>query len=85
MYLETTMFNYYFDSERDAHADTVSMNDPSVSHMQMPLREVKAIRLIISDEIEGMTPAEITAYYNNSFAEIQKKYNFNITTVASAK
>ena len=23
VYLETTMFNYYFDSERDAHADTV--------------------------------------------------------------
>ena len=25
MYLETTMFNYYFDTERDAHADTVKM------------------------------------------------------------
>ena len=25
IYLETTMFNYYFDKERDAHADTVKL------------------------------------------------------------
>ena len=25
LYLETTMFNYYFDSERDGHADTVRL------------------------------------------------------------
>ena len=25
IYLETTMFNYYFDKERDAHADTVTL------------------------------------------------------------
>jgi len=25
IYLETTMFNYYFDTERDSHADTVRM------------------------------------------------------------
>ena len=25
VYLETTMFNYYFDKERDAHADTVKL------------------------------------------------------------
>ena len=25
IYLETTMFNYYFDTERDAHADTVKL------------------------------------------------------------
>ena len=23
IYLETTLFNYYFDEDRDAHADTV--------------------------------------------------------------
>ena len=23
IYLETTLFNYYFDKDRDAHADTV--------------------------------------------------------------
>ena len=25
IYLETTMFNYYFDTDRDAHADTVTL------------------------------------------------------------
>ena len=25
LYLETTMFNYYFDAERDGHADTVRL------------------------------------------------------------
>lgn len=25
IYLETTMFNYYFDKVRDAHADTVTL------------------------------------------------------------
>ena len=25
IYLETTMFNYFFDAERDAHADTVRL------------------------------------------------------------
>jgi hypothetical protein len=24
IYLETTVFNYYFDTERDAHEDTVT-------------------------------------------------------------
>jgi len=27
IYLETTMFNYYFDTDRDAHADTVKLFD----------------------------------------------------------
>jgi len=27
IYLETTMFNYYFDEDRDAHADTVTLFD----------------------------------------------------------
>jgi len=25
VYLETTMFNYFFDSERDGHRDTIRM------------------------------------------------------------
>ena len=61
------------------------MNDPSVVHMQMPLREVKAIRLMIHDEIKDMTPSEVTAYYNNNFEEMQKKHGFKLKTAASAK
>jgi len=25
IYLETTLFNYYFDEDRDAHADTITL------------------------------------------------------------
>jgi len=58
------------------------MNDPSVAHLQMPLREVKAIRLMIYDEEKDMTPDEIKAKYKNLS---QKVYDeFGIKTVASA-
>ena len=60
------------------------MNDPSVAHLQMPLREVKAIRLMVHDEIKDMTPSEVTAHYSKSFEEMQKKYGFKLRTVTSA-
>ena len=60
------------------------MNDPNVAHMQMPLREVKAIRLMIYDEIKDMTSSERTAYYNDSIKRAQEK-GFNLKTVVSAK
>ena len=31
VYLETTLFNYYFDEDRDAHADTVTLFDECAS------------------------------------------------------
>jgi tRNA U34 2-thiouridine synthase MnmA/TrmU len=49
------------------------MSDPSVAHLQMPLREVKAIRLMIYDETKGMTSPERTAYYNDSVKRAQEK------------
>ena len=55
------------------------MNDPCVMHMQMPLREVKAIRLMIHDEIKDMTPSEVTAYYRGNAKKIRlqiKDYSF---------
>ena len=59
------------------------MNDPSVAHLQMPLREVKAIRMMIYDEEKDMTPDEIKAKYKNL---AQKVYDeFGIKTVASAR
>ena len=59
------------------------MNDPSVSHLQMPLREVKAIRLMIYDEQKDMTPDEIRDYYDRLKQNVQKEYN--IKFVSSAK
>jgi hypothetical protein len=61
------------------------MNDASVVHMQMPLREVKAIRLMIHDETKDMTSSERTAYYNDSVKRAQEKYGFKLKTAASAK
>ena len=59
------------------------MNDPSVAHLQMLLREVKAIRMMIYDEEKDMTPDEIKAKYKNLS---QKVYDeFGIKTVASAQ
>ncbi|MCL1917821.1 MAG: hypothetical protein FWG14_05830 [Peptococcaceae bacterium] len=58
------------------------MNDPSVANEPMPLREVHAIRLMIYDETKDMTPAERTAYYNDSIKELQGKYNLKIVPSA---
>ena len=59
------------------------MNDPSVAHLQMPLREVKAIRLMIYDEQKNMTPDEIRDYYDKLQQRVEKEYG--IKFVASAK
>ena len=59
------------------------MNDPSVAHLQMPLREVKAIRLMIYDEEKDMTPDEIKAKYQRLKQRLYDE--FGITTVASAR
>ena len=52
------------------------MNDPGLAHLQMPLREVKAIRLMIYDETKDMTPSDRIARANNSIEEAQKRYGF---------
>ena len=59
------------------------MNDPYVAKMQMPLREVHAIRLMIHDEIKDMTSSERTAYFKKESEELQKKYGIKV--VPSAK
>ena len=58
------------------------MNDPSVAYMQMPLREVKAIRLMIHEETKDMTASERTAYYNDSIKRARAK-GFTLKVVAS--
>ena len=54
------------------------MNSPDIINEPMPLREVHAIRLMIYDETKDMTPAERTAYYNDSLKEIKQKYNIKL-------
>ena len=60
------------------------MNDPRVANLQMPLREVKAIRLMIYDETKDMTSSERTAYYNSSIKRAQEK-GFKFKIVKSVK
>jgi hypothetical protein len=50
--------------------------------MQMPLREIKAIRLMIYDETKDMTPSEKTVYYNDSVKRAKER-GFNFLTIAS--
>lgn len=59
------------------------MNDPSVAHMQMPLREVKAIRLMIYDEEKNMTPDELRERRQQFKQRMQEQHGLKF--VASAR
>ena len=59
------------------------MNDPAVAHLQMPLREVKAIRLMIDDEEKDMTAEERREHYQNFKQRMQEQHGLKF--VASAK
>lgn len=50
------------------------MNDPDIMNEPMPLREVHAIRLMIQDEIQDMTPKERAAYWKKEDLEVMEKY-----------
>lgn len=58
------------------------MNDPSVVHMQMPLREVKAIRLMIRDEQKDMTPEELRESFQQFKQRIREQYGLEFITSA---
>ena len=59
------------------------MNDPAVAHLKMPLREVKAIRLMIYDEEKDMTPEELKEHYRQFRKNMQEQYGLEF--VASAR
>jgi hypothetical protein len=46
------------------------LNDPDLVGEPEALREVHAIRLLISDETRGMTAAEHTAYFHEAAARL---------------
>ena len=52
IYLETTLFNYYFDKDRDAHADTVTLFEECASGKYEAFTSVYVI-----DELED-APSE---------------------------
>jgi len=47
IYLETTMFNYYFDDDRDAHADTVTFFKECLAGKYEPFTS-----FYVTDELE---------------------------------
>ena len=51
VYLETTLFNYYFDENRDAHADTVTLFEECASGRFEPFTS-----LYVIDELESAPP-----------------------------
>ena len=59
------------------------MNDPSVANIPMPVREVKAIRLMIHDETKNMSSEQLNNYYNQVKQRAQKE--FGMKFVSSAK
>jgi predicted nucleic acid-binding protein len=46
IYLETTLFNYYFDEDRDAHTDTVTLFEECISGKYYPYTSDYVIREI---------------------------------------
>ena len=60
------------------------IKDPAVVYLQMPLREVKAIRLMIYDKTKDMTKEELTEHYKQLEARIKEQYP-EIKFVSSAR
>jgi hypothetical protein len=46
------------------------LNDPRIKDEPMGLRMTHAMRFVVQDKIEGMTPEERTAYFNGSAARL---------------
>ena len=59
------------------------MKDPDISRIPMPLREVKAIRLMLYDETKDMTPAQYKDRLDKITEVNARKYGFKV--VKSAK
>ncbi|MCL2254249.1 MAG: hypothetical protein FWC09_07370 [Lachnospiraceae bacterium] len=58
------------------------LDDPDIVNLEMPLREIKAIRLMIFDDTKEMTFDERNAYFREGVEDICVE--FNIELVASA-
>ena len=56
------------------------MNDPDIARLEMPLREVKAIRLMIFDDTKDMTFDERNDYYREGIEDICNEFNIKLVT-----
>ena len=57
------------------------MNDPDIVKEPLPLREVHAIRLMLSDETKGLTPEERTARTSADSQALLHKFGITLETV----
>ena len=72
VYLETTLFNYYFDEDRDAHADTVTLFEECVAGRFEPYTSDYGIR-----EIEDATVEK-----RDKMLDLLKRYDITILTAS---
>ena len=52
------------------------LNDPTLADEPFPLREIHAIRLMISDDTKNLSADEIKAYYQAELDQAKRKFNF---------
>ncbi|MDR0881132.1 MAG: hypothetical protein LBP55_01105 [Candidatus Adiutrix sp.] len=57
------------------------MNAPDIVNEPLPLREVHAIRLMLHDETEALTPEERTAYVSAGSQTLLHKFGITLKTV----
>jgi predicted nucleic acid-binding protein len=65
IYIETTLFNYYFDTDRDAHADTVTLFEECAAGMFEPYTS-----LYVISELEDAPPDK-----RDKMLALMNKYN----------
>ena len=88
VYLETTMFNYYFDKTKNAQPSTgiyLLLNRRRLLIMKLTTDieyEIDAIRDSIYEKIKDMSPDEETAYFNAIAEETRTKYNLRVVKSA---
>ena len=52
------------------------LNDPALAGEPLPLREIHAIRLMISDDTKNLSANEIRSYYQAEIDQAKRKFKF---------
>ena len=56
------------------------MHDPDIINLEMPLREVKAIKLMIFDDTKNMTFDERSVYFKTGVDDICSEFNIRLVS-----
>jgi hypothetical protein len=78
LYLETTMFNYYFDEDREGHSDTEMMSKTVNNPVE---DEINAIRIELYEEMKGMTANVRVAYTHKLAEETLREHGYKFVPV----